>query len=102
MINMNMQKLMMEAQRLQAKLQKEQEELEKTNYEGSSSLVTVVLNGKKEVKSVKINIEEDITKEDVEMLEDMILVAINDAVKKADADKEKRLGKYSQGLTGLM
>lgn len=102
MINMNMQKLMMEAQRMQAKLQKEQEELEKTNYEGSSSLVTVVLNGKKEVKSVKINIEEDITKEDVEMLEDMILVAINDAVKKADADKEKRLGKYSQGLTGLM
>lgn len=102
MINMNMQKLMMEAQRMQAKLQKEQEELEKTNYEGSSSLVTVVLNGKKEVKSVKINIEEDITKEDVEILEDMILVAINDAVKKADADKEKRLGKYSQGLTGLM
>ena len=102
MINMNMQKLMMEAQRMQAKLQKEQEEIEKTNYEGSSSLVTVVLNGKKEVKSVKINIEEDITKEDVEMLEDMILVAINDAVKKADTDKEKRLGKYSQGLTGLM
>ena len=102
MINMNMQKLMMEAQRMQAKLQKEQEEIEKTNYEGSSSLVTVVLNGNKEVKSVKINIEEDITKEDVEMLEDMILVAINDAVKKADADKEKRLGKYSQGLTGLM
>ena len=102
MINMNMQKLMMEAQRMQAKLQKEQEELEKTNYEGSSSLVTVVLNGKKEVKSVKINIEEDITKEDVEILEDMILVAINDAVKKADADKEKRLGKYSQGLTRLM
>ena len=102
MINMNMQKLMMEAQRMQAKLQKEQEEIEKTNYEGSSSLVTVVLNGKKEVKSVKINIEEDITKEDVEMLEDMILVAINDAVKKADEKKKKRLGKYSQGLTGLM
>ena len=102
MINMNMQKLMMEAQRMQAKLQKEQEEIEKTNYEGSSSLVTVVLNGNKEVKSVKINIEEDMTKEDVEMLEDMILVAINDAVKKADTDKEKRLGKYSQGLTGLM
>ena len=102
MINMNMQKLMMEAQRMQAKLQKEQEEIEKTNYEGSSSLVTVVLNGKKEVKSVKINIEEDITKEDVEMLEDMIMLAMNDAVKKADADKEKRLGKYGQGLTGLM
>ena len=102
MINMNMQKLMMEAQRMQAKLQKEQNELEKTTYEGNSSLVTVVINGKKEVKSVKINFEEDLTRDDLEMLEDMIMVAMNDAVKKSDIDKEKRLGKYSQGLTGLM
>ena len=99
---MNMQKLMMEAQKMQAKLQKEQAELENTSYEGNSSLVKVVINGKKEVISVKLNIEEDITTEDVEMLEDMIMVAMNDAGKKADADKEKRLGKYSQGLTGLM
>ena len=99
---MNMQKLMMEAQKMQAKLQKEQAELESSTYEGTSSLVTVVINGKKEVKSVKINIDEDITKEDVEMLEDMIMLAMNDAVKKAESDKEKRLGKYGQGLTGLM
>ena len=102
MINMNMQKLMMEAQKMQAKLQKEQVELENSIYEGTSSLVTVTMNGKKEVKSVKINMDEDISKDDVEMLEDMIMVAMNDAGKKADLDKEKRLGKYSQGLTGLM
>ena len=99
---MNMQKLMMEAQKMQAKLQKEQVELENSIYEGTSSLVTVTMNGKKEVKSVKLNMDEDISKEDVEMLEDMIMLAMNDAVKKADADKEKRLGKYGQGLTGLM
>ena len=99
---MNMQKLMMEAQKMQAKLQKEQAELENTSYEGNSSLVKVVINGKKEVISVKLNIEEDITTEDVEMLEDMIMLAMNDAVKKAESDKEKRLGKYGQGLTGLM
>ena len=99
---MNMQKLMMEAQKMQAKLQKEQVELENSIYEGTSSLVTVTMNGRKEVKSVKLNIEEDISTEDVEMLEDMIMVAMNDAGKKADVDKEKRLGKYSQGLTGLM
>ncbi len=99
---MNMQKLMMEAQKMQAKLQKEQAELENSTYEGTSSLVTVVINGKKEVKSVKLNLDEDISKEDAEMLEDMIMVAMNDAVKKAEADKEKRLGKYGQGLTGLM
>ena len=99
---MNMQKLMMEAQKMQKKLQNEQKELENTDYEGTSSLVSIVINGKKEVKSVKLNIDEDITKEDVEMLEDMIMVAMNDAVKKAEADKEQRLGKYSQGLTGLI
>ena len=99
---MNMQKLMMEAQKMQAKLQKEQAELESSTYEGTSSLVTVVINGKKAVTSVKLNMDEDISKDDVEMLEDMIMLAMNDAVKKADADKEKRLGKYGQGLTGLM
>ena len=99
---MNMQKLMMEAQRMQAKLQREQAELESTTYEGTSSLVTVVINGKKEVISVKINMDDELSKDDIEMLEDMVMVAMNDAVKKADVDKEKRLGKYSQGLTGLM
>ena len=99
---MNMQKLMMEAQKMQAKLQKEQAELESTNYEGKSSLVTIIINGKKEVTSVKLNVEEEISKDDVEMLEDMIMLAMNDAVSKADAEKEKRLGKYGQGLTGLM
>jgi len=99
---MNMQKLMMEAQKMQKKLQNEQKELENSSYEGNSSLVKVVVNGKKEVKSVKINLDDDITKDDIEMLEDMIMVAMNDAVKKAEADKEQRLGKYSQGLTGLM
>ena len=99
---MNMQKLMMEAQRMQKKLQNEQKELENTTYEGNSSLVKIVINGKKVVKSVKIDIEDEISNDDIEMLEDMIMVAMNDAVKKADDDKEQRLGKYSQGLTGLM
>ena len=99
---MNMQKLMMEAQKMQAKLQKEQAELEATSYEGKSSLVTVLINGKKEVTSVKLDITDSISSDDVEMLEDMIMLAMNDAVKKAEADKEKRLGKYGQGLTGLM
>lgn len=98
---MNMQKLMMEAQKMQAKLQKEQAELESSKYEGNSSLVSVVINGKKEVISVNLDLT-DITVDDKEMLEDMIMLAVNDAVKKADADKEKRLGKYGQGLTGLM
>lgn len=99
---MNMQALMREAQKMQKELTKTQEELQKTTYEGSSSLVTAVVNGKKELISIKINSEDTILKDEIELLEDMVLVAVNDALKKADADKEKKLGKYGQGLTGLM
>lgn len=101
---MNMQALMREAQKMQRELTKTQEELAKTNYEGTSSLVNVVVNGKKELVSIKINTEDNIEKDEIEILEDMILVAVNDALKKAEADKDKKLSKYggSQGLTGLM
>ena len=89
---------------MQKELTKTQEELAKTNYEGSSSLVNVVVNGKKELVSIKINSEEVIEKDEIELLEDMILVAVNDALKKADDDKNKKLSKYGggQGLAGLM
>ena len=99
---MNMQALMREAQKMQKELQKTQSELESKTYEGSSSLVNVVVNGKKELVSIKINSEESIEKDEIELLEDMILVAVNDALKKAEADKNKKLSKYGQGLTGLM
>lgn len=99
---MNMQALMREAQKMQKELQKTQTELESMTYEGSSSLVNVVVNGKKELVSIKINSEDTIEKDEIELLEDMILVAVNDALKKADDDKNKKLSKYGQGLTGLM
>ncbi len=99
---MNMQNLMREAQKVQAQLQKTQKELEQTIYEGNSSLVKVVINGKHEVQSVKFNLDSDFSMDDMEMLEDMVIVAMNDAVKKAASDKEAKLSKYGSGLTGLM
>lgn len=99
---MNMQALMREAQKMQKDLQKTQQELEKTVYEGISSLVHVKMNGKKELISVEINIEDSIEKEDIELLQDMILVAVNDVIKKVDQDKEKKMSKYGQGLSGLL
>ena len=92
------------SKKMQAQLQKEQEELEKTEYEGTSSLVSVKINGKYEVISVKLNLPEgeSIDESDKEMIEDMIMVAVNDAVKKVVADKEKKMSKYGQGLAGLM
>lgn len=100
-MNMNIQNLMREAQKMQKNLEKTQNELVSTDYEGSSSCVKVVLNGNKNVKSVKIN-SDDFDVEDIELLEDMIMMAFKDAAKKVDADKEKKLGKYGQGLAGLM
>jgi len=98
---MNMQKLMQEAQKMQAQLQKDQKELEDTIYEGKSSLVSVKINGKYIVQEVKIESDEEAL-DDVSMLEDMFMLAMNDAVKKVEEDKEKKMGKYGQGLAGLM
>lgn len=98
---MNIQSLMREAQKMQKDLQKTQNELSSTTYEGSSSCVKVVLNGNKDVVSVKID-SNDFDAEDIELLEDMIMMAFKDASKKVDTDKEKKLGKYGQGLAGLM
>lgn len=102
-MNMNIQNLMREAQKMQKDLQKTQKELENTEYEGSSSLVKMVLNGNKEIKSIKIDFEDTLSgEEDMEMLEDMIMVAFNEASHKVDEDKNKKLGKYGSGLSGLM
>ena len=99
---MNMQAMMREAQKLQKELLKTQEELGKTEYEASSSLVKLKINGNKELLSIEINKDNSLDADDLEMLEDMILVAFSEAVKKADNDKETKLGKYGSGLSGLM
>lgn len=101
---MNMQMIMQQAKKMQAQLQKDQEELEKTEYEGNSSLISVRINGKYEVLSVKINLPdgEAIEVDDRELLEDMFMVAMNEALKKVASDKNKKMGKYGQGLAGLM
>ena len=101
---MNMQMIMQQAKKMQAQLQKDQEELEKKEYIGSSSKVSIKINGKYEVLEVNINMDADesFDSTDKDMLEDLILVAFNDAVKKVAAEKENKLGKYGQGLSGLM
>ena len=97
-----MQRILQEAQKMQAQIQKEQKELEGTIYEGNSSIVSVKMNGKYQVVEVKVNLDEAIDASDKEMLEDMILLAVNVATKKIAQDKEKKMGKFGQGLAGLM
>ncbi len=98
---MNIQALMRQAQTLQKDMQKQEEEIEKTTFEGESALVKVKVNGKKEILSVVIENKENLEKDDLEILEDMIMVAINNAFKKVDDLREKKMAKYSNMMPGM-
>ena len=98
---MNIQALMKQAQTLQKDMQKQEEEIEKTEFEGESSLVKVKVNGKKEVLSITIENKENLEKDDLEILEDMIMVALNNAFKKVDDLREQKMSKYSNMMPGL-
>lgn len=96
---MNMQAIMKQAQAMQKDMMKIKDEIDKTEFTGESSFVSVKVNGKKEVLEVNINSEE-ILKGDMEILQDMIVVAINQAMKKVDDLTEQKMGKYSN-IPGL-
>ncbi len=97
---MNMQAMLKQAQKLQKDMMNEKAKIDETIFTGKSSFVTIEMNGKKEVVSVKIDAE-SIEKDDIEMLQDMILVATNDAVKQIDTETEKKMGRFTQGMPGL-
>ena len=90
---MNMNALMQEAKKMQEQMMKAQEELENAEIVGKAGgeMVTVVMNGKKEIKSIKLD-KSAVDPDDVEMLEDLIIVAIKDASEKADAIAKDKMG----------
>ena len=98
---MNMQALMRQAQNLQKDMLKTKEEIDKMEFTSTSSFVTVKVNGKKEVLDVKIKVVEDFDVSDMELLEEMIQVAVNDCLKQVDKETEKKMGKYSSMMPGL-
>jgi len=91
--------VMRQAQQLQAKLEKIQQELEETTVEASSGggAVTVVITGQQRVESVKIS-PEAIDPAEVEMLEDLVLSAMNEALRKSKELAASRLGALTGGL----
>lgn len=97
---MNMQNLMIQAKKMQRDLEKAQKELEEKEYIGKSQLVNVTLNGKGRIISMDINMN-DISADDKEILEDMVIVAVNDAIEKMEKEKEEKFGKYGQMVNGL-
>ncbi|HEV3058826.1 MAG TPA: YbaB/EbfC family nucleoid-associated protein [Vicinamibacterales bacterium] len=91
-----MQQVMKQAQQVQERLQKQMAD---TRVEGNAGggMVTVVVNGAKEVQALKVD-PEVVSKEDVEMLQDLVVAALNDAYRKADEEMQKNMGGMMGGF----
>ena len=95
----NMQGMMKQMQKLQKKMAQAQEELNQTEYVGSSQsdLVQVTVNGKRQVLSVSIK-PEAVDGDDVELLQDLVLMATNRALEQAEKANEQTMGQFTRGL----
>ena len=95
----NMQNMIRQAQKMQADMLKAQEELESKSYEAAAGggVVKAVVSGKKEVTSVTID-PEAVDPDDVEMLQDLIVAAVNEALRKANDDANTQMSKLTGGM----
>ena len=98
---MNLNQLMKEAKKMQADMEKSQEELSNKEFEATAGggAISVKVSGNKEIKEIIIK-KEVVDPEDVEMLQDLILTCINEALRKVDSAQAASLGKYN--IPGLM
>ncbi len=95
----NMGSMMKQMQKMQKKMLKAQEEILEMEFTASvgGGMVTVVANGKREILDVKI--EEDVVDpEDVEMLQDLVLTAVNDVMKQIEKKTEETMGQFTKGM----
>ena len=97
---MNIQAMMKQAQALQKDMLKVKDEVDNTEFTGESSLVKVTLKGTKEVVKVEIDAKDGLDADDIEMLQDMSMVAINQANEKIDETLDKKMGKFGN-IPGL-
>ena len=99
---MNMQALMQQAQRMQKDLMKKNDEIGNKEFVGKSELVEVVFNGNKELISINIKKDHSLEVEDIEILEDMIKIAVKDALNKVDKEINEKMGAAAGPLSGLI
>lgn len=96
---MNMQKMMKQVQKMQADMARTQEELKEKTVEVSAGggVITVIANGSQEITEIKID-PDAVDPEDVEMLEDLVLAAVNEALRKAQELAAQEMQKVTGGL----
>ncbi len=97
---MNIQAMMAQARKLQKDIEKTTGEIENSTFKYENENILVECLGTNEIK--KINIKNESILEDKEMLEDIVLVAINDVLNQVKKEKENKLGKYASGLGGIL
>ena len=97
----NMNNLMKQAQKMQKQMEEAQKTLQETDYEGTADggVVKVVVSGNKVVKSVSLA-EEVVDPDDIEMLEDLIVAATNEALRAMEDDVQAKMGRLTGGLGG--
>ena len=93
---MNISQLMKEAKKMQADMEKSQEELISKEFEASAGggAINVKVSGSKEIKEIKIQ-KDVVDPDDVEMLEDLILTCVNEALRKVDSAQAAQMGKFN-------
>ena len=98
----NMQQLMRQAQKMQQQMMQKQEELDAREYEGTAGggAVACKISGKRQLISLTIQ-PDAVDPDDVEMLQDMIVAAVNDALKKGEETREAEMNKIGGGMGGM-
>ena len=97
---MNIQAMMQQAQKIQKDILKAKKEVEDKTYVSTQSFVTVETKGTKEILKITIN-QDSLDKEDIEILQDLIVIAANENIKSINKDTESKLGKFG-GVAGLL
>ena len=98
----NMQQLMRQAQKMQQQMQETQERLEEAEYEATSGggMVSVKLSGKRELTSITID-PQVVDPDDIEMLQDLIMAAVNEAIRKGEEARETAMSRVAPGMGGM-
>ena len=94
---MNLQNMMMQARKMQKDIEKTKKELESKTYDGSSQFVTATIYGNGKLKSININMEE-LENDDKDMLEDLMMIAINQGISQVEKEKEDNMKSLTGGL----
>ena len=99
----NMQQLMRQAQKLQEQMAKAQEELDEKEYmaQAGGGMVSVTVSGRREMKTLEIK-PECVDPDDVEMLQDLIMAAVNEALRMGEEARSEEMARLNPGMGGLL